>query len=62
MVVASQQGDGELLEGLPATVVPADHDPCLLNLRSQQRIYVSKHSSVAAILDGIDHFKFKSKI
>ena len=61
-MVASQQGDGELLDGLPATVVPADHDPCLLGQRTQQRVYVSKRPSVEAVLDGIDHYKFKTKL
>lgn len=58
LVVASQQGDGELLEGLPATVVPADHDPCLLGQRTQQRVYVSKRPSVGAVLDGLTHYRF----
>ena len=62
LVVASQQGDGELLDGLPATVVPADHDPCLLGRLTQQRVYLSKRSSVEAVLDGIDHYKFKTKL
>jgi sucrose-phosphate synthase len=60
LVVASQQGDGELLDGLPATVLPADHDPCLLVQRHQQRVFISKRPSVGAVLDGIDHFKFKT--
>ncbi|MCB4376847.1 MULTISPECIES: HAD family hydrolase [unclassified Synechococcus] len=58
LVVASQQGDGELLDGLPATVVPADHDPCLLGQRIQQRVYVSKRPSVGAVLDGLTHYRF----
>ena len=58
LVVASQQGDGELLDGLPATVVPADHDPCLLGQRTQQRVYVSKRPSVGAVLDGLAHYRF----
>ncbi len=58
MVVASQQGDGELLDGLPATVVPSDHDPCLLGQRSQQRVYVSKRPNVGAVLDGLSHYRF----
>ena len=62
LVVASQQGDGELLDGLPATVVPADHDPCLLGQRSQQRVYVSKRPSIGAVLDGIDYYKLKAKL
>ncbi|AII48030.1 glycosyl transferase family 1 [Synechococcus sp. KORDI-52] len=60
LVVASQQGDGELLDGLPATVVPADHDPCLLGQRTQQRVYVSKRSSVGAVLDGLTHYRFSA--
>ena len=58
LVVASQQGDGELLDGLPATVVPADHDPCLLGQRTQQRVYVSKRPSLGAVLDGLSHYRF----
>ena len=58
LVMASQQGDAELLGGLPATVIPADHDPCLLRQRQQQRVYLSTRSSVAAVLDGLNHFRF----
>ena len=57
LVMAGQQGDAELLGGLPATVLPADHDPCLLRQR-QQRVYLSTRSSVAAVLDGLNHFRF----
>ena len=58
LVVASQQGDAELLEGLPATVVPADHDPSLIRHQHQQRIYVSTRANVAAVLDGLHHYRF----
>jgi sucrose-phosphate synthase len=60
MVVASQQGDGELLEGLPATVVPADHDPSLKRQQSQQRVFMSHRSSVDAVLDGLSHYRFSN--
>ena len=30
-VVASQQGDAELIRGLTSAVVPAEHDPCWKN-------------------------------
>ena len=58
LVMASQQGDAELMGGLPATVIPADHDPCLLRQRQQQRVFLSNRSSVAAVLDGLNHFRF----
>ena len=38
LVEASQQGDGELLQGLPLGVVPDDHDPALDSLRSQRGV------------------------
>jgi sucrose-phosphate synthase len=60
LVIASQQGDGELLGGLPATVVPADHDPCLISQRQQTRVFLSNRSSIAAVLDGLEHYKFKT--
>ena len=56
-VVASQQGDAELLRGLTGAVVPADHDPCLESLRSQQRVFfASSHKS--GLVDGLKHYKF----
>ena len=61
LVVASQQGDAELLEGLPATVVPADHDPSLIRHQHQQRIYVSSRANVAAVLDGLHHYRFTAE-
>ena len=38
-VVASQQGDAELLKGLTTSLVPANHDPSLESYRSQKRVY-----------------------
>ena len=61
MVMASQQGDGELLRGLPATVVPADHDSCLVRHPQQKRVLFSGHPSLAAVLDGLSHFRFPSQ-
>ena len=60
MVVASQQGDAELMDGLPATVVPADHDRSLQVPHHQPRVYVSNRSNVAAVLDGLSHYHFLS--
>jgi sucrose-phosphate synthase len=59
LVVASQQGDGELLGGLPATIVPADHDPCLISQRQQARVFISNRSTIGAVLDGLEHYKSK---
>ena len=61
MVMASQQGDGELLRGLPATVVPADHDPCLVRHPQQKRVLFSGRPSLAAVLDGLSHYRFPSQ-
>ena len=61
MVMASQQGDGELLRGLPATVVPADHDPCLVRHHQQKRVLFSGRPSLAAVLDGLSHYRFPSQ-
>tara|TARA_B100000965_G_scaffold34900_1_gene25786 strand:+ start:119 stop:2251 length:2133 start_codon:yes stop_codon:yes gene_type:complete len=55
LVVASEQGDGELIKGLTAAIVPVEHDPSLEELRSQQRVFFS---SVAreGVVDGLNYF------
>ncbi len=60
LVVASEQGDGELIKGLTTVVVPVEHDPSLETLRSQQRVFFS---SVAkeGVVDGLKHFRFVKK-
>ncbi len=58
LVVASQQGDGELVCGRPATVVLADHDPCLEDFRQQQRVYFSSRPQLPGVLEGIQHYRF----
>ena len=60
LVVASEQGDGELIKGLTTAVVPVEHDPSLETLRSQQGVFFS---SVAkeGIVDGLKHFHFLKK-
>ena len=60
LVVASEQGDGELIKGLTTAVVPVEHDPSLESLRSQQRVFFS---SVAreGVIDGLKHFRFLKK-
>ena len=60
VVVASQQGDAELMRGLPAAVVPAEHDPCLESLRHQQRVFFASRSDVRGVLEGLNHYQFLS--
>ncbi len=59
-VIASQQGDAELLKGLTTAVVPADHDPCLERFRSQNRVFFASRSQVKGVLDGLNNYKFFS--
>jgi len=61
MVVASQQGDAELVRGLPATVVLADHDPSLDGFRQQQRVFFASHTRVSGVLEGLQHYRFLSR-
>ena len=58
LIVASQQGDADLLEGLPAAVVPSDHDLSLERQRHHHRVYVSAKPGVAGVLDGLNHYRF----
>ena len=60
LVVASEQGDGELIKGLTTAVVPVEHDPSLESLRNHQRVFFS---SVAreGVVDGLRHFRFLKK-
>ncbi len=46
LVVASQQGDDELIRGLTTNVIPFDHDSSLDGLRTQQRVFFSDESVV----------------
>ena len=55
-VVASQQGDAELMRGLTTAVVPADHDSSLDFLRSQQRVFFALGSK-NDVVDGLKHFR-----
>ena len=57
LVVASQQGDAELIRGLTSSLVPVEHDPCLESLRSQQRVFFASKST-KGLLDGLKHYRF----
>ncbi len=58
LVVASQQGDAELIRGLTGTVVPASYDPCLESYRSQHRAFFASRSEISGLLDGLNHYRF----
>ena len=55
-VVASQQGEAELIRGLTTAVVPTEHDSSLEALRSQQRVFFAS-SSDNSLLDGLKYFR-----
>ena len=56
LVVASQQGDAELISGMITSVIPFEHDSSLDGFRSQQRVFFSDDQD--GVLDGLTHFKF----
>ena len=58
LVVASEQGDGELVCGRPATIVLGGHDPCLEDFRQQQRVYFASRPQLPGVLEGIQHYRF----
>ena len=58
LVEASQQGDAELLQGLPLGVVPGDHDPELDQLRQHRRVFFSSRPQAWGLLEGLRHHRF----
>ena len=54
LVVASQQGDAELIRGLTTSIIPFDHDSSLDGFRSQQRVFFSEARD--GVLDGLKNF------
>ncbi len=60
LVVASQQGDAELVSGLTSSVVLANYDSCLESFRSHQRVFFSSSPKVKGLLDGLNHYRFLS--
>ncbi len=56
LVVASQQGDAELIKGMNTSVIPSDHDSSLDGFRTQQRVFFSDGQD--SVLDGLKHFQF----
>ena len=60
LVVASQQGDLELVQGLPAAVIPSDHDSCLDGCRQLPRVYFADRARLSGVLEGLQHYRFLS--
>ena len=58
LIVASQQGDADLIKGLTTVVVPFDHDSSLEGFRSQQRVFFSSSVNDDVISEGFKHFRF----
>ncbi len=56
IIVASQQGDAELIRGLTTNIITSDHDSSLDGFRSQQRVFFSDAQD--EVLDGLKHFRF----
>ena len=57
LIVASQQGDADLISGLTTVVVPDVHDSSVEEVRSQQSVFFSPFAQ-DAVLDGLKHFRF----
>ena len=58
LVVASQQGDGELLNGRALGVVVADHDRSLQSLRRRSKVFFASRRQAWGVLEGLDHYRF----
>ncbi len=54
-VVASEQGDDDLITGLTKSFIPKDHDSSLDKFRSQHGVFFSLKNR-ASILDGLNHY------
>ena len=61
LVVASEQGDAELVSGRPAAVVLAEHDPSLDGFRHQSRVFFASRQSISGVLEGLQHYRFPTR-
>ena len=57
LVIASEQGDEELIRGLTKSLIPKDYDSCLKEFISRQGAYFSTQNR-EWFLDGLKHYKF----
>ena len=58
LVVASQQGDSELLNGRALGVVVGDHDRSLDGLRRRSKVFFASQRQAWGVLEGLDHYRF----
>lgn len=58
LVVASQQGDADLLNGCALGVVVGDHDHSLDQLRRRSKVFFSSRRQAWGVLEGLDHYRF----
>ena len=58
LVVASQQGDGELLNGRALGLVVGDHDRSLDDLRRRSKVFFASRRQAWGVLEGLDHYRF----
>ena len=58
LVVASQQGDAELLNGQSLGVVVGDHDRSLDHLRRRSKVFFASRRQAWGVLEGLDHYRF----
>ncbi|TGG85871.1 MAG: glycosyltransferase [Aphanocapsa feldmannii 288cV] len=61
LVVVSQQGDGDMLRGLPLGVVLVDHDPALDRLRQHRSVFFARRPRAWGILEAMDHYRFAQR-
>ncbi len=57
IIVASQQGDDELMRGLTNAVVPFEHDSSLDGFKSKQRVFFSTIDQ-SDVVEGMKYFRF----
>jgi len=60
VIVASQQGDDDLIKGLTSSIVPFEHDSSLNELKPRQGVFFSSVPR-EGIIDGLKHYRFLKK-
>ncbi|NDG75165.1 MAG: glycosyltransferase [Synechococcaceae bacterium WB8_1B_136] len=58
LVVASQQGEADLLSGHPLGVVLGDHGAIPTGLRSRSKLFVASQPQARGVVEGLDHHRF----
>ncbi len=57
LIVATEQGDDDLIRGMTTAVVPSEHDSSLERFKSQQRVFFA-NSTQDSVNEGLKHFRF----